>query len=64
MKYWKRLLSMTLAAALLLAQPGGMVLAGAANLPKTVSSGMIARATALDSFVLESGAASIITGIQ
>ena len=57
MKYWKRLLSMTLAAALLLAQPGGMVLAGAANLPKTVSSGMIARATALDSFVLEGGAA-------
>ena len=56
MKYWKRLLSMTLAAALLLAQPGGMVLAGAANLPKTVSSGMITRATALDSFEIESGA--------
>lgn len=56
MKHWKRLLSTTLAAMLFLSQSGGTVSAGAVNLPKTVSSGMIARATALDPFALESGA--------
>ena len=46
MKYWKRLLSMTLAAALLLAQPGGMVLAGATkNVVSSISDWPIARSS-------------------
>ncbi|WP_295617987.1 S-layer homology domain-containing protein [uncultured Intestinimonas sp.] len=56
MKNWKRSIATVLVAALSMTQPGGAVLAGAVDLPKTVSSGMTPRATALDHFALEGGA--------